>query len=561
MKLPIKSILILAYFAKDFDVYLDRIYYFGLSASGAIYLFFFFLLVLSAFIVAHIKNNYTRIILGSIFFICVVAFDSYQRIMLEPFDYNAYINMIDAAGAAGEAFQQYTKSYLISIGFGLLLLLGIILKPNKWTVNKLYLKAVPAVSFILFTYLIFYKGGSGALGLPSFYTPLSYSSLVLYELSQDDFGTREDISIDRENVEIGHDIIFILDESVVANYLDINNSNGVNTSLNKAYSNLDIINYGYAASIANCSNPSNLTLRYGGTRERYKKIIYSKPSIWQYAQNAGLKTVYIDAQRTGGELQNGMTTTEQKNIDEFIQFDNISIQNRDQEVANVLTDLINNDTHEFVFINKIGLHFPIHDKYPDEFLKYKPALPRGKWLDVADTGLRTGFNGSPEEWVQYRNSYRNTLEWNVGEFFTKILNNADLNKSVIIYTSDHGQDLHERKNPGINTHCSADPTMEEGLVPLVIIQGENLNTLNWEKTINDNKDKSSHYNIFPTLLKIMKYDSVEVAKVYGNSLDVKTNDEFTFNKYWNARLGVEPRWKKINLDEIVSPPISDFSKE
>ena len=59
----------------------------------------------------------------------------------------------------------------------------------------------------------------------------------------------------------------------------------------------------------------------------------------------------------------------------------------------------------------------------------------------------------------------------------------------------------------------------------------------------------------------MKYDSVEVAKLYGNSLDIKTNDDFTFNKYWNARLGQKPIWKKIIIDEIVSPPEEDFLKE
>lgn len=560
MKPYIKIILILAYLAKDIDVYIARFKYFGLSASLIVYVFLFVLLTLSILIVAHIKNNFVRIITGIFFFICAIAYDSYQRIMLEPLDYNAFINMIDAAGSAGEAFQQYLTSYVVSIILALLLLFGIILKPKKWIVNKLYLKIVPIFAFIIFTFLIYYKGGSGALGLPSIYTPLSYTSLVTYELTQDDFGTREDITIQRAEAEVDHDIIFILDESVVANYLDINNSRGVNTSLNETYQNIDIINYGYAVSVSNCSNPTNLTLRYGGTREDYKKIIYSKPSIWKYAKNAGLKTVYIDAQRTGGEFQNGMTTRELESVDSFIQFDDINVQNRDQEAARLIIDLINNNTNEFVFVNKIGLHFPIHDKYPDEFLKYEPALPRGNWLDVSDTGLRTGFNGTPEEWVQYRNSYRNTIEWNIGEFFAKILKNADLNNSVIIYTSDHGQDLHERGNPGINTHCSAEPTMEEGLVPLAIIQGKDLNTLDWEKTLHINKNRSSHYNIFPTLLKIMKYDSTGIAKNYGNSLDVKTNDDFTFNKYWNARLGVKPKWEKINLDKIVSPPLSDISK-
>ena len=558
MKPQIKILLILLYFAKDADVYLSRLNYFGLSVSGTIYVFFFFLLLFSVIVVAHIKNNVVRIILGILFFICAVSYDSYQRIMLEPFDYNAYINMIDAAGSAGESFQQYGKSYLVSSAFALLLLIGVILKPKQWIVKKLYLYTIPAFSFLLFTFLIFYKGGSGALGLPSVYTPLSYSSLVLYELSQDEFGTREDITIPREDFKIEHDVVFILDESIVANYLDINNVNGVNSSLSETYPNINIFNYGYAASVSNCSTPTNITLRYGGTREDYKKIVYSKPSIWRYAQNAGLKTIYIDAQRTNGELQNGMTTREKQFIDEFIQFNDVDIRYRDQETAKVLVDLINNDTKEFIFINKVGLHFPIHDKYPDEFLKYKPALPRGKWLDISDTGLRTGFNGSVEEWVQYRNSYRNTMEWNVGEFFNKVLNNANLNNAVIIYTADHGQDLHERKNPGVNTHCSSNPTIEEGLVPLVVIQGDSIQTLDWQTNLKHNKDRSSHYNIFPSLLKIMKYNTTEVSKMYGMALDVETNDEFTFNKYWNARLGRTPEWKKIDIDQVVTPPNSDF---
>ena len=559
MKPQIKLLLILLYFAKDVDIYIDRLNYFGWSVSCIIYIFFFLLLLFSVFVVAHLKNNILRVIIGVIFFACVVAFDSYQRIMLEEFNYNAYINMIDAAGSFGEAFEQYGKLYLTSAGYGLLLLLGIVLKPKKWIVNKLYLYTIPLLSFLLFTYLIFYKGGSGALGLPSVYTPLSYSSLMLYELSQDEFGIREDITITREDKTIDHDIIFILDESVVANYLDINNNNGVNTSLNIPYPNIEIFNYGYAASVANCSKATNITLRFGGTREDYKKIIYSKPSIWRYAQNAGLKTIYIDAQRSNGELQNGMTKQELSHIDQFIQFDDVKVLNRDQEAAKLLVGLINNDTQEFIFVNKVGLHFPIHDKYPDALLKYKPALPRGTWGNISDTGSREGFNGTDDDWAKYRNSYRNTLEWNVGEFFSKLLNNANLNNALIIYTADHGQDLHERKNPGNNTHCSTTPTLEEGLVPLVVIQGDSLNTLNWFKTLNENKDRSSHFNIFPTLLKIMKYDSNEVSKTYGNSLDIKTNDDFTFNKYWNARLGKEPRWQKIDLSDMVSPPASDFS--
>ncbi len=69
-----------------------------------------------------------------------------------------------------------------------------------------------------------------------------------------------------------------------------------------------------------------MTLRYGGARTDYTRINSSLPSIWQYAtKKAGLHTAYIDAQRTGSNLQNLMTDLERKDIDEFAQFDQTGV--------------------------------------------------------------------------------------------------------------------------------------------------------------------------------------------------------------------------------------------
>lgn len=84
-----------------------------------------------------------RILLGVIFFVSAVAYDSYYRIMLEYLDYNAYINMIDAVGFAGEAFQQYILSYITSIGLGLILFIGIALKPKTRIISKRYAVSFP----------------------------------------------------------------------------------------------------------------------------------------------------------------------------------------------------------------------------------------------------------------------------------------------------------------------------------------------------------------------------------------------------------------------------------
>jgi len=204
-------------------------------------------------------------------------------------------------------------------------------------------------------------------------------------------------------------------------------------------------------------------------------------------------------------------------------------------------------------INKVGAHFPVHDKYPDDFMAYRPTLPRGQFMEVADTGKRDGFNGQPDDWVLYRNAYKNTLLWNVGEFFARVFAKADLSNATLIYTSDHGQDLHERGNPGLNTHCGGDPVEEEGLVPLVVIQGSGLHTLDWQSALAGNKDRSSHYNIFPTLLQLMGYDLAAIEPIYGKSLSQPTADDFTFNYRFNARLGAKPAWRHIDLKTIVTP--------
>jgi glucan phosphoethanolaminetransferase (alkaline phosphatase superfamily) len=221
--------------------------------------------------------------------------------------------------------------------------------------------------------------------------------------------------------------------------------------------------------------------------------------------------------------------------------------------ARKLVELLNNDTPEWVLVNKLGAHFPVSDKYPDAFMRYRPALPRGQFVEVSDTGERDGFGGAADDWLLYRNSYKNTLLWNVGEFFGYLFAQAKLDNAVLIYTSDHGQDLHERGNPGLNTHCSSDPVHEEGLVPLVLIQGDRVHGPDWQLRLAENKDRSSHYNIFPTLLQLLGYDLERTQALYGRSLSQRTDDDFTFNTRFNARLGQKPNWMHIDLGQVVLP--------
>lgn len=549
-----KELLLIIYLLLYAEYYIDRLNAIGLGFPVLLFGAMFLALTLALYLTAYIRQTLIRHVFALAMFASAVFFDVYTRVTADYLSYSSFVSLVYSGGFIQEAAYQYRDAILHGALNGLLLLFGIGLKPRHGlSIPNALRVAAPLCGVLLLSAVLFLRAGEGARGLPIMYTPLAYLNLFAYEALHNTVGPREPVTLARTSQAVGHDIVLIIDESISGNYLDINAPFGVHSNLKQARPGVDIFNYGYAASIANCSADTNVTLRYGGTRADYMRINSTLPSIWQYAKKAGLRTVYIDAQRTAGNLQNLMTDTEKKDIDQFVQFDQTSVRDRDMAAAAKLIELLNDDKPELVVINKVGAHFPVHDKYPDAFMAYRPTLPRGQFTEVADTGERTGFNGQPDDWVLYRNAYKNTVLWNVGEFFARVFAEANLNNALLIYTSDHGQDLHERGNPGLNTHCGGDPVEEEGLVPLVVIQGSDLKTLNWSAQLAANKDRSSHYNIFPTLLQLMGYDLAGIEAVYGKPLSVATADEFTFNYRFNARLGAKPEWKHIDLGSIVTP--------
>ncbi|MCX4218923.1 MULTISPECIES: sulfatase-like hydrolase/transferase [Pseudomonas] len=550
----LKELLLIIYLLLYFEYYLDRLNAMGMGLAVLLFGAMFLTLTFSLLLTAYIRQTFIRHLFALTMFVSAVFFDVYTRVTADYLTYSSFVSLVYSGGFIQEAAYQYRGAIIHGLLNGLLLLFGIGLKPRHAIAVPNALRiAAPVCGVLLLSAVLFVRAGEGARGLPIMYTPLAYLNLFGYEALHNTVGPREPVTLARNGPAVGHDIVLIIDESISGNYLDINAPFGVHSNLKQARPGVEIFNYGYAASIANCSADTNITLRYGGTRADYMRINSTLPSIWQYAKKAGMRTVYIDAQRTGGNLQNLMNDAEKKDIDEFVQFDQTSVRDRDMAAAAKLIELLNDDKPELVLINKVGAHFPVHDKYPDAFMAYRPTLPRGQFTEVADTGERTGFNGQPDDWVLYRNAYKNTVLWNVGEFFSRVFAQANLHNALLIYTSDHGQDLHERGNPGLNTHCGGDPVEEEGLVPLVVIQGDQLQTLDWSAQLAANKDRSSHYNIFPTLLQLMGYDLPGIEAVYGKPLSVATADEFTFNYRFNARLGAKPEWKHIDLSSIVTP--------
>ena len=567
MRNGVKALLVLLSLASGYEQYLIRLS--QLSASSVM-LAGVYLLILTALScallgAAFIPRSLVRWTYAIVFAAAAVFWDTNLRVTGEFTTYDTFVSQLDAFSFVNEALSHYWLSIGIAAVTASLLLVGIGLKPGGArpplrSMPSGWLATPPLVALLLLTAMLFARGGDGGRGVPSTYIPLAYLNLFAYEYLTASVGPREPVRLPHTGARPTHDIVLIIDESVSGNYLDLNTPQGVPTPLTRPPVDVRVHNFGYAASITNCSAGVNYNLRFGGTREDYARMNARMPSIWQYAKLAGLQTVFVDAQRTGGMLINRMTEEERKEIDRWIQFDGVQVRDRDMATAGTLIDLLADDTPQFIYVNKMGAHFPVHDKAPDAFVRYRPALPRGRYDDVSDTGLRFGLGDSPEDWTLYRNSYRNTLLWTVGEFFTRLIGSGQLDRGVIIYTSDHGQNLHERGDPGFATHCSPNPVMEEGLVPLVVLHGAATQTLDWSRHLQENRDRSSHFNIFPSLLQMMGYELDALQAVYGRPLTVPTDDPFTFNIKFNARLGSPPKWTYIDLQRIVMPPADSGEK-
>src|SRR3546814_13069327 len=92
-----------------------------------------------------------------------------------------------------------------------------------------------------------------------------------------------------------------------------------------------------------------------------------------------------------------MTDEERALIDNVVQFDDVPVEQRDRAAARELIRELADHRPKFIFVNKVGAHFPVHDQFPQAYLRYTPVLPRGRYRNISDTGSRAGFAGGAEE--------------------------------------------------------------------------------------------------------------------------------------------------------------------
>jgi glucan phosphoethanolaminetransferase (alkaline phosphatase superfamily) len=105
----------------------------------------------------------------------------------------------------------------------------------------------------------------------------------------------------------------------------------------------------------------------------------------------------------------------------------------------------------------------------------------------------------------------------VDGFFEELLPRIAGLDYLLIYTSDHGQNLMD--NGLLVTHCTPTEVNEpQVLVPLLVFASEGKLRAEFLKVLEQRRDRSTHFELFPTLLIAMGYLPDQVHSQYGPSL-------------------------------------------
>jgi glucan phosphoethanolaminetransferase (alkaline phosphatase superfamily) len=407
---------------------------------------------------------------------------------------------------ASEAVSGYGQNIIRNCAS--VVILGIVLcapPVRRFSVSGIF-GLLPIASGALVAGVIMYtKGGTQHFPIP--FGTFSNAVTVLASALNDprDVVIDHDVKIKGRVNPIFGKIIVIMDESVRGDYLTLNDPTRNTTPFLKATSHL--INFGVASSGSNCSFISRTIFRFGmrqsdlpnGWREGL-----NRPTFWEFAHKAGYKTVHIDAWRGFGS---GISLAERTLVDSIINVNKPVGYLRDQLLADKLLHALKEEGPAFIYVDKFGVHFPYSDKYPPDFHTLPTPLS-----DTVSSVVTDDIYAGERELAQYSNA----IAWSVDEFFRNLLPAVDLHKTLIVYTSDHGQSL----LPGRFPHCSTTPTvpLAEADVPLFAITSEPDFEQRLEQGAARGFGQFSHFEVFPTLLLALGYDAGWVKGTYGPSL-------------------------------------------
>lgn len=319
-------------------------------------------------------------------------------------------------------------------------------------------------------------------------------------------GPRQDVAYPPDPKPLFEKVVYIIDESIRADYLQINSSQFDNTPFLSSVSE-KVSNFGVAVSATNASSGSRVILRSGLRAEQLPdtgQVCLRQAAIWQFAKRAGMRTVYIDAWRPMGEMHSYMNVHELRFIDRHISIPEGPKHLIDAQVAEKIRQELDAPGPTLILVEKLGSHFPYSLTAPPDSA-YEPAgidqLPAAR-----DPARRAALR-------DYMRSTRNSVDSFLELLFPKFTSPGTL----AIYTSDHGQSMFEGGYEA--THGSmANVHPGEGRVPILVFSGDPAFNEKMRAAARAGYDRASHFEIFPTLLLAMGFAQEWTGQHYGASL-------------------------------------------
>ena len=539
----------------NFDGYVGIIIFIALWA----------LCLAAIYMTAFLTSTYARVALAALIAISTLVGFSYELVASEPITYNSFTILWDAKSFANEAWIFYRGQIGFALVMALIVFCAIVISP-RWNSNTergdyadrssraLHWARTAGSPFIVVAPLIVIfaisvtRGGAGTGGLPIQYKmPAIFAQIMINSALSRQF-VRDSVSITHTRQENRPHIVLIMDESVRGDYLDINRNRGLTPALNAESQR--IVNFGYATAASNCSTATNLALRMGATAGRFLEDLRRNPYIWNYARQAGYRTVLVQAQVSQGVYSNNLLPEERDAIDEIIYADGDTLREKDINAAVVLGDRLRNSTPNFIYVNKAGTHFPYESAYDVDEAVYTPHLGDRTQGSVFEDSARFA---DKELMI---NSYKNAIQLSVDRFFQTLFETADFDNAVIIYTSDHGQNLLDSDIE--ITHCAnINASPYEALVPLMVFTNSPGWRAKFETGATRNFNRAGHFNIVATILQLFGYSESEVLIKHGHSLfeDVDNQDRFVSGiAYFDYRLSFgeqsAPNWN-YGIRELI----------
>ena len=507
--------LLLVFFLLFIFMYADHRHFFDiprrLEGRPIVYQLVFYAnyigLLLSCLIFLTVKSKFIRIVFCLLFFITLsitFAMDIAHGNSFSMVEANILFTEIQFAG---EAMNAFFYQYLQGIGLALIMtaLVAFISYRFMPRIDNVY--ALIPILFIAYSAKINLTSDSWHTLFPSVVNVPIVAADAYVSIPR--FGPRKPPFIKPENKGLYKHIIWIIDESVRGDLMSINNSPIPTTPFLESIKS-NYYNYGIMSSSSQFSYGSNMTLQSGLRLDQLPDSnlnFGTNPNIFQYSKQAGYTTYFIDGQNKEEIPTNGMTHYDFENIDHYIRIQknhpDIKWPEVDSTIVKYIKKVLDSKENTFTYINKAGCHFAYNNFYPQSREVFKPSYRSGEaWTDPATL----------------KNTYCNCISWSVDDFFRKLYP-ATLDKdAIIIYTSDHGVSLLEKGRPVQDTG-PLNPLPVRATVPFLVFAGKDHPEL--FEFAENNKNRLSHFSIFPGTLFLLGYNKNQITQKYGEGFFTK----------------------------------------